>query len=206
MILMGIDDTSHELACHHCRVTFVLQHLALWSLRMLHLVGHGWDLHHLLIGLTWNQRIVYITVNLHLWLIGRFMNLVTLLCLLLMGRIPLYLWHLRNNFLLRHVETPLGCFVRISYVFTVEMAVWIELEKTSSLIHRKVDVSIVEKTINDTRISNDTSINYILIALARNLMRLWAIYTVILRLNCQVVIIILSNVLPLLHVRKSWNN
>ena len=134
------------------------------------------------------------------------MNLVTLLCLLLLGQIPLYLRHLWNIFLLRHVKTPLGCFIRISYVFAVEMVVWIELEKTSSLIHRKVDVSIVEKTINGTRISNDTSINYILIALARNLMRLWTISTVILWLNCQVISIIFSNILPLLHIGESWNN
>ena len=77
------------------------------------------------------------------------------------------------------------------------------LERTR-LIHRKVDVAIVEKCINDTRISNRTAISDVLVALARNLMSL-AFPAMILLLQMQAVAVIINHGLTLVHIRYRRN-
>lgn len=198
------DDTAHELASHHWVNAILLHDLALRSLR--HLVWHWWYLQHLVVRLTLKQMI-WFTVNLHLW-IGRFC-LLAFFHLFLVNLVLLGLERPHWHFLMRHVEPPLCCFVRIRNVLVVEMVTWrieLILEETSWLIHWKVDVSIVEQIIDDTRITNDSTISYILVALAWNLMRLpvSAVRPVVLKWH--VFIVVLANGLAMVQIRHRWDN
>ena len=202
---MRVDDTAHELASHHRVHAILLHDLALWSL--CHLVWHRWYLQHLMVRLTWKQM-TWFTVNLHLWLIGRFC-LLTFFNLFLVKLVLLSLEGTYWPFLMRHVESPLRCFVRICYVLVIEMVtgrIELILEETSWLIHWKVDVSIVEQIIDDTRITNDSTISYILVAWAWNLMRLpvSAVRPVVLKWH--VFIVLLANGLAMVQIRHRWDN
>ena len=199
------DHTTHELTRHHRVDALLLHGLALWSLS--HLIWHRWDLKHLVILLSWKQMMILFTVNLHLWLIGRFMILLTFFHLFLVKIVLLLqIWH--SPFLMRHVESPLRCCVRICHVFTVELitlVVELVLEEPSWLIHWKVDVSIIEKIVHNTRIPDSTSIS-ILVALTRHMMHLSVSTVVSMVLHWQMVNILLTNGLPLVHVRHRWHN
>ena len=197
---MRVDDTAHELASHHRVHAILLHDLALWSL--CHLVWHRWYLQHLMVRLTWKQM-TWFTVNLHLWLIGRFC-LLTFFNLFLVKLVLLSLEGTYWPFLMRHVESPLCCFVRICYVLVIEMVtgrIELILEETSWLIHWKVDVSIVEQIIDYTRISNDTTICNILVALTWNLMGLPISTVRSLMLKWHMFIVVLGNWLTMMHVR-----
>lgn len=199
------DHTTHELTRHHRIDAFLLHDLALWSLS--HLIRHRRDLKHLVILLSWKQMMIWFTVNLHLWLIGRFMSLLTFFHLFLV-KIVLLLQIRHSPFLIRHIEPPLRCCVRICYVLTVELVtrvVELVLEEPSWLIHWKVDVSIVEKIVNNTRIHDSTSIS-ILIALTWHMMNLSISTVVSMVLHWQMVSILLTNGLSLVHVRHRWHN
>ena len=205
IVLMRInDDTAHELASHHWVDAILLHVFALWSLR--HLVWHRRYLQHLMVRLTLEQMTLF-TVNLHLWLIGRFC-LITFFDLILVKLVLLGLKWLHATLLIRHVETSLRCFIRIRYVLVVEMVIGrieLILEKTSWLIHWKVDVSIIKQIINHTRISDHTTVSNILVALAWNLMRLSISTVWPMMLKRHMVVVVFDNLLTMVHVRHRWD-